>query len=355
MKKIMRVIIAGIIASLVTILFSEIDQGKLLPDTIEGSLQIVYDLFYSNREIIIFILAFALIFFTFAGLISDRISSEVEKTLKKYPMQEILMYIIGLAIGLGLANLVESAISTDRYTSITIIWTILLYLGLGSFGVYLVHLKKEEIKGWVSKKGIHTMITPPKILDTSVIIDGRILDIVKTKFIEGKIIIPSFVLDELRHIADSSDKLRRSKGRRGLDILKEIQNTKDIPVEIVEIDYKELEEVDSKLIKLATELQALVVTNDFNLNKVAQLQQVVVLNINDLANAVKPVVLPSEEMIVTIVKEGKEQEQGIAYLNDGTMIVVEGGKKYVGETKTVCVTTVLQTSAGRMIFAKILK
>lgn len=237
----------------------------------------------------------------------------------------------------------------------TLIWTVLLYLGLGYFGVYIVHIKKEEIKGWFNKKGNHVLGTPPKILDTSVIIDGRVLDIVKTKFIEGKIIIPSFVLDELRHIADSSDKLRRSRGRRGLDILKEIQNTKDIPVEIVDIDYKEIEEVDSKLLKLAGQLHGIVVTNDFNLNKVAQLQNVVVLNINDLANAVKPVVLPHEEMIVTIVKEGKEQEQGVAYLNDGTMIVVEGGRKYVGETKTVNVTTVLQTSAGRMIFAKVIK
>lgn len=349
----MRVIIAGIIASLLTIILEEIDQGRILPETIDGSLRILYELFYSNKELIFFVVAFVIILFTFAGLISDRIATKVEKTMKKYPMQEILMYIIGLAIGLGMANLLSTAVVYDRSSNITLIWTCLLYLGLGYFGVYLVHIKKEEIKGWFNKKGTHAMQSPPKLLDTSVIIDGRILDIVRTKFVEGKIIIPSFVLDELRHIADSSDKLKRSRGRRGLDILKEIQNNKEITVEILDIDYKQIEEVDIKLLKLAAEINGIVVTNDFNLNKVAALQNVVVLNINDLSNAVKPVVLPQEEMSVTIVKEGKEHEQGIAYLNDGTMIVVEGGKKYVGETRTVTVTTVLQTSAGRMIFAKV--
>lgn len=349
MRRIMRVIIAGLIASMLTIVIEE----AIPPIEIEGYSQIVYDLFYSNKEAIIFIVAFGLIFFTFAGLISDRMAHKVEKVLKKYPMQEILMYIIGLAIGLGIANLLNGAVVYNKSIQITLVWTGLLYLGLGYFGIYLVHIKKDEIKGWFNKKGSHAICTPPKLLDTSVIIDGRILDIVKTKFIEGKIIIPSFILDELRHIADSSDKLKRSRGRRGLDILKEIQNTRDIPVEIIEVDYKEIQEVDVKLLKLAGEIQGIVVTNDFNLNKVAQLQNVVVLNINDLSNAVKPVVLPNEEMVITIIKEGKEHEQGIAYLNDGTMIVVEGGKKYVGEMKTVTVTTVLQTSAGRMIFAKL--
>ena len=190
-------------------------------------------------------------------------------------------------------------------------------------------------------------------MDTSVIIDGRILDLLQTGFIEGKILIPNFVLEELRHIADSSDSLKRNRGRRGLDILNEIQKQLSVPVEIVDYDTKEALEVDSKLLKMGEKMDAFVVTNDFNLNKVAEFQGVRVLNINELANAIKPVVLPGEEMQVTVIKAGKENGQGIGYLNDGTMIVVEGGNRFIGETKNVVVTSVLQTAAGRMIFTKI--
>lgn len=191
-----------------------------------------------------------------------------------------------------------------------------------------------------------------KILDTSVIIDGRIADICKTGFIEGTLVIPEFVLEELQHIADSSDLLKRNRGRRGLDILNKIQKELDVKVLIYEGDFEEIGEVDSKLVKLAKALRGKVVTNDFNLNKVCELQGVSVLNINDLANAVKPVVLPGEEIIVQVIKDGKEHGQGVAYLDDGTMIVVEGGRDYIGTTMEVLVTSVLQTSAGRMIFAK---
>ncbi|WP_379136778.1 PIN/TRAM domain-containing protein [Paenibacillus sp. sgz500958] len=191
-----------------------------------------------------------------------------------------------------------------------------------------------------------------KILDTSVIIDGRIADICKTGFIEGTIVIPEFVLEELQHIADSSDLLKRNRGRRGLDILNKIQKELDVKVLIYEGDFEEISEVDSKLVKLAKVLRGKVVTNDFNLNKVCELQGVSVLNINDLANAVKPVVLPGEEIIVQVIKDGKEHGQGVAYLDDGTMIVVEGGREFIGTTMEVLVTSVLQTSAGRMIFAK---
>ena len=193
---------------------------------------------------------------------------------------------------------------------------------------------------------------PPKVLDTSVIIDGRIADICRTGFIEGKLIIPKFVLDELQHIADSSDDLKRVRGRRGLDILNIIQKEIDIEVEISEAKFDDIPEVDSKLLKLAQVLGGKVVTNDYNLNKVAQFQGVEVLNINELANAIKPVAIPGEEMVVQVVKEGKEHSQGIAYLDDGTMIVVDGGKKHMGETIRVLVTSVLQTPAGRMIFGK---
>ena len=191
-----------------------------------------------------------------------------------------------------------------------------------------------------------------KVLDTSVIIDGRIFDLCQTGFIEGTLVIPSFVLDELRHISDSSDSLKRNRGRRGLDILNKIQKELEIETQIWEGDFKDIAEVDSKLLKLAQKLGGKVITNDFNLNKVAEFQGVPVLNINELANAIKPVVLPGEEMKIIVIKDGKESTQGIGYLDDGTMIVVEGGKKYIGEEILVIVTSVLQTSAGRMIFAK---
>ena len=192
----------------------------------------------------------------------------------------------------------------------------------------------------------------PKLLDTSVIIDGRIADICQTGFIEGPLVIPLFILEELRHIADSSDALKRNRGRRGLDILNKIQKELSIQVQITERDPAPDQDVDSKLLRLAKVMSGVVLTNDFNLNKVAELQGVQVLNINELSNALKPVVLPGEEMLVHVVKDGKETGQGVAYLDDGTMIVVDGGRKFIGDTVGVLVTSVLQTAAGRMIFAK---
>lgn len=195
-----------------------------------------------------------------------------------------------------------------------------------------------------------------KILDTNVIIDGRIKDVCATAFLEGPIYVPGFVLDELQHIADSSDSLKRARGRRGLDILNQMQ--KDLPLVVRSFDHKlgndgMGDEVDSKLVKLAKAMGGMIVTNDFNLNKVAALQGVVVLNVNELANALKPVVLPGEEMPVTVIKEGKEAGQGVAYLDDGTMIVIEDGRRHISENITVIVTSVLQTVAGKMIFARI--
>jgi uncharacterized protein YacL len=192
-----------------------------------------------------------------------------------------------------------------------------------------------------------------KIMDTSVIIDGRIADVCETEFLDGTIIIPQFILHELQHIADSSDSLKRARGRRGLDILHRIQKMSHMEVRIVEEDFPKIREVDSKLIALAKKLGAKVITNDFNLNKVAELQGVKVLNINDLSNAVKPVALPGESMRVFVLKEGKEPGQGVAYLDDGTMIVVENGRKYINKNVDVAVTSVLQTAAGRMIFTKL--
>ena len=191
------------------------------------------------------------------------------------------------------------------------------------------------------------------MLDTNVIIDGRIADICRTGFLEGTLLIPVFVLEELQHIADSPDTLRRVRGRRGLDVLKQIQDeSSKLKVEVMNIDSDDIAEVDSKLVRLAQKVKGKIITNDFNLNKVAQLRGVEVLNINDLSNAVKPVVIPGETMKVQVVKDGKEPGQGVAYLEDGTMIVIENGHRYLSRTISVEVTSALQTSAGRMIFAK---
>jgi rRNA maturation endonuclease Nob1 len=189
------------------------------------------------------------------------------------------------------------------------------------------------------------------LLDTSVIIDGRIADISQTGFIDGPMLVPRFILNELQHIADSSDPLRRNRGRRGLDMLNKLQKDSVTPIEITDLDAAEFQEADAKLIALARQLGAAVITNDYNLNKVAELQGVRVLNINELANAVKTVLLPGETLRVRIIQEGKELDQGVGYLDDGTMVVIEDGKRHIGETCEVCVTRVLQTVAGRMIFA----
>ena len=189
------------------------------------------------------------------------------------------------------------------------------------------------------------------IVDTSTIIDGRIADISETGFLPGRLIVPRFVLDELQHIADSYDAMRRNRGRRGLEMLARLQKEANIPIEISEMDIKDVQDVDGKLVKLAKVFGCAIITNDFNLNRVAELQGVQVLNINELAHAVRPVVLPGEEMVIHIIQEGKEFGQGVGFLDDGTMVVVEGGRRHINSTITVVVTRVLQTAAGRMIFA----
>ena len=246
------------------------------------------------------------------------------------------------------------------FSWVRLIVNIALYVMFGYLGWSIVTKRKGEInvpswfkRGQKDKTGKTSGVARPKILDTSVIIDGRIADICQTGIVDGTIIVPGFVLQELRHIADSADSLKRNRGRRGLDILNKMQQELDIPIKVNETDYDDIAEVDAKLIKLAYDMGGVVVTNDYNLNKVAGVQRVPVFNINELANAIKPVVLPGEEMTVTIVKEGKEAGQGVAYLDDGTMIVVDGGRRRVGDAVEVSVTSVLQTSAGRMIFAKI--
>ncbi|MCD8036211.1 MAG: TRAM domain-containing protein [Clostridiales bacterium] len=295
-------------------------------------------------------------FILFSEYAADAIMKQVgvaEVKLVKMDMKELIMGVIGTVIGLIIANLIGVAISGYGIVGTGI--TVILSIALGFLGYRVATRKRDELEMPIVKSPVQTknVAGRPKILDTSVIIDGRILDLLRTGFIEGKIIIPNFVLDELRHIADSSDSLKRNKGRRGLDILNEIQKQIDVPVIVKEFNTKEKLEVDMKLLKMAEKMDAYVVTNDYNLNKVAGVKGVRVLNINELANAVKPMLIPGEEMRVTIIKAGKENGQGIAYLNDGTMIVVEGGSHRIGDTLDVVVTSVLQTSAGRMIFTKI--
>ncbi|GFN33392.1 PIN/TRAM domain-containing protein [Paenibacillus xylaniclasticus] len=294
-----------------------------------------------------------------SGPIAARLRAGVQR-LSGLPAYDLLAGTAGMLAGLIFSALLYPAVA--RIDGIGILIPVILTLLLGYVGLQLGLGKKEELAAGLG--GLLQRKVPAveedgkrryeehKILDTSVIIDGRIADICKTGFIEGTLVIPEFVLEELQHIADSSDLLKRNRGRRGLDILNKIQKELDVRVLIYEGDFEEIGEVDSKLVKLAKALGGKVVTNDFNLNKVCELQGVSVLNINDLANAVKPVVLPGEEIVVQVIKDGKEHGQGVAYLDDGTMIVVEGGRDYIGTTMEVLVTSVLQTSAGRMIFAK---
>ncbi|WP_174734490.1 PIN/TRAM domain-containing protein [Mesobacillus harenae] len=307
----------------------------------------------------------ALIFYFITFWAVDYVTNFIkwaEESLIKAPITDVIFGSIGLFFGLLVAFLIGFALNAIQVPIVNTVAPTLLTLLFGYLGFQVGFKKRDELLNLFSNKigkkksgeeeSEEERAGDLKILDTSVIIDGRIADICQTGFLEGTMVIPQFVLEELQHIADSSDVLKRNRGRRGLDILNRIQKELAIKVEIYEGDFEEIQEVDSKLVKLAKITSGVVVTNDFNLNKVCELQGVAVLNINDLANAVKPVVLPGEELNIQVIKDGKEHNQGIAYLDDGTMIVVEEGRDYIGKRIDVLVTSVLQTSAGRMIFAK---
>lgn len=285
-------------------------------------------------------------------------TSTVEKSLSAMSTQDLIAGTLGLFLGLIIANLVGLAFGSVPYIGPYV--SVALSIILGYLGMHLVVSKKSELAGWLhlhaegsfdkkKNKDHHT----GKLLDTNVIIDGRVADIYRSGFLEGPIIVPVFVLEELQKIADSSDILKRNRGRRGLDILNHMKKNSKDDVIIVTNDFEDISEVDSKLVKLAREKNYKIVTNDYNLNKVAELQGVAVLNINDLAIAVKPAVIPGEQIFVQLVKSGKEEGQGVAYLEDGTMIVVENGSQCIGKEVPVIITSVLQTSAGKMIFAKL--
>lgn len=281
----------------------------------------------------------------------------IERELKKIPLKSLLGGIIGLILGVLIANLFSNLFSLNPFHPPESIFPLLIILyGIGGYiGLWIGFKKGEEVylSGWRLFSKNVPQSGNKKILDTSVIIDGRIADITETGFLEGTLIIPQFVLNELQHIADSSDSIKRTRGKRGLEVLHHIQKQAGIEVQILDKDYPSVKEVDSKLIELAKELRAKIITNDSNLNKIAELQGIEVLNINELANSIKPVVLPGEEINVKILKEGKESGQGVAYLDDGTMIVVDNGRKQMGKMVDVIVTSVLQTPAGRMIFARL--
>jgi uncharacterized protein YacL len=279
-----------------------------------------------------------------------------EMRLRAVSLKRLIGAVIGSILGIFGAYLFSLVIrnsiapgSTQSFLQLLII-LLMAYVGL------IVGANKGDLLNLSALGGIFGGEKPGKkmykILDTSVIIDGRIADIAETGFLDGVLLLPQFVLRELQLVADSADSLKRNRGRRGLDILQRIQKMASITVQIVEDDFPAVREVDLKLIELAKVYEAKIMTNDFNLNKVAQLQGVEVLNINELANSLKPIVLPGEIMKVFILKEGKEYNQGVAYLDDGTMVVVDNARKMIGKTVDVSVTSVLQTTAGKMIFGK---
>ena len=282
----------------------------------------------------------------------------LERRLTEMPALDILFGVIGIMIGMVFAFLLSLIIRTIDVPVLPEVITLLLFLICGYYGGHIGITRRAELMDGYARrghltKGIAAGSARPKVLDTSVIIDGRIYDICKTGFLEGKIIVPAFVLKELRHIADSSDAMKRARGRRGLDILHSMQRELDQRVTVEEKDYDDVDEVDLKLLRLATDIGGILVTNDYNLNKVAAVQNMPVLNINDLANAVRSVLLPGEELPLLIAKEGKEAGQGVGYLPDGTMVIVESARKHIGETLDIVVTSALQTSAGRLVFAKL--
>lgn len=319
---------------------------------------------------VVIALLFALIIFIIARPLLkylSKIASIVEKQLSNVPFRGRVTGIIGLIAGLVVGVLVSSA-----FKELPIIgpyMPLLITLVLGYLGAFLGYQWRDRLLSFTENILINRrqlkenrqaaseindlpIVSHPKVLDTSVIIDGRIVDIAKSGFIEGPLVVTQFVLDELRHIADSGDALKRNRGRRGLDILNELQSL-DVSMVTITKDYKDIVEVDAKLVQLARELGGYVVTNDYNLNKVASFQKVRVLNINELAGAIKTVVLPGEMMRVEVIARGKGAEQGVGYLDDGTMIVVESGREHIGETLDTIVTSVIQTNAGRMIFARL--
>ena len=315
---------------------------------------------------------FAIIFYFATDPISKHVATSLsifEKKISKLPAANLVVGVIGIILGFLIATLVSTPLTKLSLpfmgNSFFVLLSILLYIGFGYLGWKLAFKNSDDLIALVtrSKEENKTekadtffdrsnLTASPKVLDTSVIIDGRILDIINTDFLEGELIVTEFVLEELQHIADSPDDLKRERGRRGLDVINQIKESDKIKLTVLNKDYKNIKEVDAKLLKLAMDLGAKVFTNDYNLNKVADVQGIPILNINDLANSLKPVVIPGEKMEIEVIKKGKGKNQGVGYLEDGTMVVVEDGQDLIDQTIKAKVTSVLQTSAGRMIFVR---
>jgi uncharacterized protein YacL len=291
------------------------------------------------------------------GLLVGGFIVAVEMFVAQISLLTMISGVLGAASGIILAKLIDYTVFQMGNDALYATWdkfSILRYFAFAILGMIIAIRKSPEFDDLDKdllkmgrKRGADL-----KVLDTSSIVDGRVIDICETKFLSGTLIVPRFVLQELHHLADSPDSLKRARGRRGLDILARLQENQDIPVKILDKDVPEISDADGKVVRIAKELGAKVLTTDFNLNKVAALEGVVPLNVNDLGMALKPVVLPGETMALFVMKEGKEKEQGVGYLDDGTMVVIEEGRRFIGKRLEASVTSILQTSAGRMIFAK---
>lgn len=324
----------------------------------------------------VLMLIFAIILYFIAPFIIrqvEKLVDSLERVLVKQPREKLLIGMLGFIIGIIVAFLLSLPLTSldlpPILETIAILFSVIIYVILGSLGYRMATNNTDEIqkffasfkkqKDETTKKTKEEQVKTEngevtnKLLDTSVLIDGRIKQIAETGFLEGKIIIPNFVLEELQTIADSPDDLKRERGRRGLDMVKDLQESSVVEIVISKKNYKDIDEVDIKLLRYANETGYSILTNDFNLNKLAQVQGIKVLNINELANSVKTIVIPGEKMDVSIIKEGKERNQGLAYLDDGTMIVIEDGKHLIGKDVEVIVSKVLQTAAGKMIFTKV--
>lgn len=318
---------------------------------------------YRVLSVILSVIIFAGVGYVVGGVVGRRLAKVfnwVESKLQKVTPMELALSVGGLLIGLILALLISLPFGFLRIPFLQFSVAIFAFALFGYSGVRIAHKKARDFPASLranmgsnaSLAGLHEMARD-KILDTSAIIDGRIADVVKTGFIEGRLMVPGFILRELQTIADSDDQPKRNRGRRGLDILKTLQREPKAHLEILDRDYPDQVLVDAKLVSLARDNGAVIVTNDFNLNKVADLHGVSVLNLNEVANALKPVVLPGEVIRIELIREGKEEGQGVGYLDDGTMVVVDGGRFFIGQKVEAEVTSVLQTPAGRMIFGKL--
>lgn len=301
------------------------------------------------------LLSFALVGLIATPYITKLAAKIIISSSQSVPSSKIFASTIGLTSGLVVAILISVPLS--RLTDWPGVWLpIILTLLFAIIGGAIAVNREEDLLSLFpqlqNSSSSGGKSNSKMVLDTSAIIDGRIADISHTGFVPGQFVIPTFILDELRHIADSSDSVRRNRGRRGLEMLNKLRKDSDSPVQVLDVDRWEGQEVDAKLVLLAKSLHAPIVTTDFNLNRIAEIQDVHVLNVNELANALKSVVLPGEEMELSVIQEGKESGQGVGFLDDGTMVVVEGGRRFLDKTVDVSVTRVLQTAAGRLIFAQ---